>query len=316
MRPTLISIAACALLASQARAAAATDDTPAADSSEPAAPAPAATPAPAPSAAADPAKAECFARHEEAQVARRQGHLLEARAWLRQCSSATCIGIVRADCIEWLAEVERAIPSVVITARARGADLVDVKVIIDKQPVTARLTGTALDLDPGSHQLRFESPPWPAIERTILVSEGVKDRPIDVEFAPPLPAQAPAPSLASSPPAPFFKRPDRVDYAVGATALVALATSASLGAWGLVQRYNAEHGGCAPFCSPEERSSIENKLIAADVALGVGVVSLAVLFFHMRAPAQTGETRAALGGMPLVHANVDGSAGIGWRGTF
>src|SRR6187402_3583264 len=124
MRQTLIWIAAYALLASQTRAAAA-EDAPATETVAPPAPAPAA------SAAADPAKAECFARHEEAQVARRQGHLLEARAWLRQCSSATCIGIVRADCIEWLAEVERAIPSVVITARARGADLVDVKVIID-----------------------------------------------------------------------------------------------------------------------------------------------------------------------------------------
>lgn len=313
MRQTLISIAACALLASQARAAAPADETPTAESSAPAAP------APAPGAAtADPAKAECFARHEDAQVARRQGHLLEARAWLRQCSSATCIGIVRADCIEWLAEVERAIPSVVITARARGADLVDVKVIIDKQPVTARLTGAALDLDPGAHQLRFESPPWPAVERTILVSEGVKDRPIDVEFAPPLPAPAAPPPAAAltQAPSPYFKRPDRVDYALAGTALVALTTSATFGAWGLVQRYNEEHGGCAPFCTEDEKASIRNKLIAADVALGAGVVSLAVLFFHMRSPARTDAAGAASGAMPTVYVGAGGGPGVGWRGTF
>jgi len=296
MQQRLISIAALALLASQTRAAAAADDTPAAETTAPAPP----------SAAADPAKAECFARHEEAQVARRQGHLLEARAWLRQCASATCIGIVRADCIEWLAEVERAIPSVVITARARGADLVDVKVIIDKQPVTARLTGAALDLDPGAHQLRFESAPWPAVERTILVSEGVKDRPIDVEFAPVAPPTAPV----APPPAPFFKPPDRLDYVLAGTAAAGLATSITFGIWALWSRSNLD--GCAPFCTDEDTNPVRAKLIVADVALGVSVVSLAIVFLHMRAPA---DSRQARTGTPLVFASPTAGA-IGWGGAF
>jgi hypothetical protein len=270
------------------------------------------SPAPPPSpAAADPAKSECFARHEEAQVARQQGRLLEARAWLRQCSSATCIGIIRADCIEWLAEVERAIPSVVITARARGADLVDVKVIIDQQPVTTRLTGKALDLDPGAHQLRFESSPWPPVERTILVSEGVKDRPIDVEFAPPAPP--PVVLSPSAPPVSFFKQPDRVDYALAATGVAALATSVTFGTWALVERYDEGSGGCAPFCTPEEVGPIRTKLIVADVALGVGIVSLAALFFHLRSPARVAATTA---GSPLLFARTGGGAGFGWAGAF
>ena len=296
MQQRLISIAALALLASQTRAAAAADDAPAAETTAPAPP----------SAAADPAKAECFARHEEAQVARRQGHLLEARAWLRQCASATCIGIVRADCIEWLAEVERAIPSVVITARARGADLVDVKVIIDKQPVTARLTGAALDLDPGAHQLRFESAPWPAVERTILVSEGVKDRPIDVEFAPVAPPTAPV----APPPAPFFKPPDRLDYVLAGTAAAGLATSITFGIWALWSRSNLD--SCAPFCTDEDTNPVRAKLIVADVALGVSVVSLAIVFLHMRAPA---DSRQARTGTPLVFASPTAGA-IGWGGAF
>jgi len=303
MQQRLISIAAFALLASQAWAAAATDDAPAADTA-PAAPTP---PPAAPSATADPAKAECFARHEEAQVARRQGHLLEARAWLRQCASATCIGIVRADCIEWLAEVERAIPSLVITARARGADLVDVKVIIDKQPVTARLTGAALDLDPGAHQLRFESPPWPAVERTILVSEGVKDRPIDVEFAPVAPPTAP---VAAPPTAPFFAPPDRLDYVLAGTAAAGLATSITFGIWALWSRSNLD--SCAPFCTDEDTNPVRAKLIVADVALGVSVVSLAIVFLHMRAPA---DSRQARTGTPLVFASPTAGA-IGWGGAF
>ena len=211
---------------------------------------------------ADPAKAECFARHEEAQVARRQGHLLEARAWLRQCSSATCIGIVRADCIEWLAEVERAIPSVVITARARGADLVDVKVIIDKQPVTARLTGAALDVDPGAPSSASNRRRGPPIERTILVSEGVKDRPIDVEFAPPRRRALPrGPSRSRSAP-PIRLRAGR--HRGGGWPPSTTSAPGPLDAQQL-------ETACAPFCRSEDANAVRTKLIVADV--GTGIVS-------------------------------------------
>jgi hypothetical protein len=252
-------------------------------------------------------KNECFARHEDAQVARRQRRLLEARTALRQCSGASCLGAIRADCIDWLAEVERSIPTVVITARARGADLFDVKVIIDDKPVTERLTGAAIELEPGAHKFRFESPPWPAIERTILVVEGFKDRPIDVDFAPVMPAAAPV----GPPPAPFFKPPTRFDYAMAGTAAAALVTSIAFGSWGLVSRSDLDD--CAPFCTDEDKNPVRAKLIVADVALGVAVVSLAIVFFHMRAPAGTSSARA---GTPLVFASPTGGGGIGWGGRF
>src|SRR5689334_2810208 len=115
---------------------------------EAAPPAPEPGPAPPPE-GADAAKAECLANYQEAQLARRERRLLDSRAALRICSGAVCPAAVRADCVDWLDQVAHGLPSVVVTARARGADVLAVKVFIDGKLATERLTGFALEIDPG-----------------------------------------------------------------------------------------------------------------------------------------------------------------------
>jgi hypothetical protein len=66
------------------------------------------------------AKVECLKHHEEAQLARREGRLLTTRAELLLCSLAACPGAIRADCVDWIEQVSRSLPSVVVTARARA----------------------------------------------------------------------------------------------------------------------------------------------------------------------------------------------------
>jgi hypothetical protein len=231
-------------------------------------------------------KLQCLVQHEEAQVARAHRRLLEARTALRLCSRAVCPGALRSDCIEWLDQVSRSLPSVVVTARARGADETEVKVFVDGKLATERLTGGALEVDPGEHTFRFESPPWPAVERTILVSEGIKDRPLDVDFAPVAPlAPSPAPAIAQGPlppPQPPPERPlRRIDYALAGAALAALASATYFASWALIQRNNLLHD-CAPFCTPEQRDSVHTKLVAADVSLGVSALSLAAFYLGIR----------------------------------
>src|SRR5215831_16876217 len=151
----------------------------------------------------DSAKLACVQRHEDAQVARRSGKLLAARAALLACSREVCPDVVRGDCVNWLEDVNRSVPSVVITARDRGLDVVDVKVFLDGEVVATHLTGSALEADPGEHHFRFTSARGPVVERTVLMSEGMRNRPIEVEFAPPPPpATAPPPPAAAPPPAP------------------------------------------------------------------------------------------------------------------
>jgi hypothetical protein len=221
-------------------------------------------------------KADCLSRHEEAQVARRERRLLDTRTALRICSGASCPAAIRADCVDWLEQVAHSLPSVVVTARARGADILAVKVFIDGKLATERLSGFALEIDPGLHKFRFESPPWPVIEREVLASEGVKDRPIDVEFAPPLPtAQLGA---RPEPPKPF--RLERSDYVFGGIALAGIATLAYFGGTGLADANHYETT-CASFCNHDDVDAVRAKLIIADIGLGVAIVALVVgLFLH------------------------------------
>ena len=116
----------------------------AAEATPPPAPGDPAAPAAPPAEGADASKAECLAKYEEAQVARRERRLLASRAALRICSGVACPSAIRADCVDWLDQVSHSLPSVVVTARARGADVLAVKVFIDDKLATERLTGFAL----------------------------------------------------------------------------------------------------------------------------------------------------------------------------
>jgi hypothetical protein len=232
-------------------------------------------PAPAGAAPADTSKAECLSNYEEAQLARRERRLLASRAALRICSGAACPAAIRADCVDWLDQVSHSLPSVVVTARARGADVLAVKVFIDGKLAAERLTGFALEIDPGLHKFRFESPPWPVIEREVLASEGVKDRHIDVEFAPPLPTLQIA---THAEPRPF--RLERSDYVFGGIALAGFATLAYFGGTGLYDAHQYETT-CKPYCSASDVDAVRARLVIADIGLAVGVVALAVgLYLH------------------------------------
>ena len=102
-------------------------------------------------------KAACLDASSKGQTLRDQHKLVEARQQLRVCAAGGCPSVVQTDCAAWLADVEKAIPTVVLAAKnGAGADLFDVKVSVDGQPLASRLDGQALPLDPGPHAFRFE----------------------------------------------------------------------------------------------------------------------------------------------------------------
>jgi hypothetical protein len=241
-------------------------------------PVPASLPAPSPVSSTEldeTTKLDCITHHEEAQIARQQRRLRDARAALRLCSHVACPRLIRADCVDWLDQVSRSVPSVVVTARARGLDLTEVRVLVDGKPVAARLSGGAMDLDPGEHTFRFEAPPWTPVERTLLISEGVKGRPIDVEFAPA--------AIATSR-LPWRQRLTKFDYVVGSIGAAALVASASLGVWALWLRHDMRVT-CAPFCDHDDVEGVRARLALADVALGVALISAGIIWLHVAFPA-------------------------------
>jgi hypothetical protein len=131
---------------------------------------------PRPALAADPTKLECIAANDAAQDLRLAGKLGNAREKLALCVSTSCPGPVRDDCAQRLAEVDAAMPGIVLEVKdARGNDVSDVRVKLDGQPFTDRIDGTAQPIDPGSHRFAFDTAEGTHAERWIVVREKEKD---------------------------------------------------------------------------------------------------------------------------------------------
>ncbi len=107
---------------------------------------------------AKPDKLECIAADTDGQSLRMAGKLLGARKRLAVCASAVCPSIVRDDCVQRITEIEAAQPTVVFTAtNGYGRSLVAVRVTVDGAPLTDRLDGRPLRVDPGEHEFAFEA---------------------------------------------------------------------------------------------------------------------------------------------------------------
>jgi len=69
--------------------------------------------------------------------------------------------MIKKDCLRWSSEVDRAMPTVIFTAKdPAGQDMVDVRVFVDGQKVADRIDGRPAALDPGpprhQRQLRVQ----------------------------------------------------------------------------------------------------------------------------------------------------------------
>jgi hypothetical protein len=127
-------------------------------------------------------KQACNDAYRQAQVLRNDHKLVEAREQLRVCAGGSCPGFIAKDCSDWLKADESKTPSVVLAAKnPAGADLFDVKVTMDGAPLSSKLDGLAIDVDPGPHTFAFDAPEGHA-EQKIVVAEGAKAQRVAVTF--------------------------------------------------------------------------------------------------------------------------------------
>ncbi len=126
---------------------------------------------------AAPTKQECIDSNESAQGLQHAGKPREARSKLLACVAESCPGPVRDDCRKRLADVERATPSIIFAVNdAGGAALTAVRVSVDGAPVSDRVDGTPISVDPGEHTFRFEAAGLGAVEKTLVLREAEKGR--------------------------------------------------------------------------------------------------------------------------------------------
>jgi hypothetical protein len=244
-------------------------------------------------------KRACVDASDRGQAARSDGKLLAARSAFVECADASCPSVVRSACSEWLADVERATPSIALSVRAApdtcepghpSAEPKEVRIALDGKALTDAMGGRAVSIDPGKHALVVEAKGLVRHEESLVVREGEKSRLVTVVLDPaahPCEAQSPAvPSSSAIAPRPppesgSGARRTGAFVAVGVS-VVGFALFGYFGGTGHSQ-YKDLLRTCAPNCSSNDVSPVNTKFIAADVALGVGIAgaALATLLFVM-----------------------------------
>jgi hypothetical protein len=224
-------------------------------------------------------ESSCRTAYVETQRWQRGGELRAARRAALVCGQDECSPTVRASCVDWLGQIERALPTIVVDARDSGdAALSAVRVEADGELLAERLTGRAIELDPGESVLRFTfGDRW--LEQRTLIHEGEKYRAVTVRFeepalTPPLAASsldAPPPNTrTTATPVPTAA------YVLSGLGVAGLGAFAVLGA----TTYAAEddlRDRCGRSCSTRAVGALRSRYLLADAALGVGVTSLLAL---------------------------------------
>lgn len=221
---------------------------------------------------------ECADAAERGQVQRDEQKLLEARSSFVACAQLDCPNVVRESCLEWLLDVERRTPSIVVSAKtAEGRDVAALRVLVDGVARPASIAFTALPLDPGVHTVRYEADGYASREEQVVLREGEARRIVatTLESVRPIDAAHRAKDRSISPYA----------YGLGGLSIAALGTFAVLAATGYAERGRLE--GCSPRCDPSEVSALKTRFLVADVALVLGLVSLGgafTVYFFSGAP--------------------------------
>jgi hypothetical protein len=213
-------------------------------------------------------KAECVGQLDRAQSLQTARKLRDARASYVSCSAVTCPELVREDCSKSLVELDAATPSIVFSARTDGHDVTDARVLLDGEAVASALDGHAVTLDPGAHVVRFERAGAGVSEVRLVAREGEKNRAVSAAFVSSTPLSPEKPKVESG-------RFPLLPAVLGGTGLLALGGSFYVR---LSADSQADHlrSSCAPSCDQSSRDALSDKLVVANVALGVGIGFIAL----------------------------------------
>ena len=222
---------------------------------------------------------ECVAAADEGQKLRDDGKLNAAREKFIACAAKACPGAVSKQCSQWLSETEKDMPTMTFRALDdQGKETVDVKVLVDGGKVSDTIDAHALALDPGEHKVRFERADGRAIEEKVMLRPGEKNRLIELSFQV---KAAPAPETPKTPPPPVTPEGDK-GFHVPLLGWVGLGVGVAGGvmtvAFALSANSDESHlrSTCAPSCDSSQKSSIDTKVVLANVGFGIGVVGLGV----------------------------------------
>lgn len=270
-------------------------------------------------------KEQCVDAHSRAQDVREQGKLSLARKLFLTCAQASCPPAVQADCARLADDLTNLQPTIVLVARdGNGNDLPNTSVYIDGALIVTALDGKPVDVDPGTHTVRFTNGGKDEIV-TVVIGSGEKTRTVAARFGSPAPI---APQRAGALPlvdreAPVRTPRSRTTHPGGAM-VIAIAGGGIALIGGAVAFYGASqipdscslstHECAAPPGDPVfARAASGTRTMNIGIVTGaVGVAALAGgLVWYFAGAKTTKETPTQVS--PVV---TNGSAGFAVTGSF
>jgi hypothetical protein len=193
--------------------------------------------------------------------------------------------------------VDAAQPTIVLKAEdANGVDVTDVLVELGGRKLATSLDGRAIPVDPGKLSFVFRRTPFEPVTVEIVIAEGEKSRTVRAKLGPH------ASVVSLTPLDPGVTRRSAVGWALpGGLALFGAVSLTFAGLTRLSAGNDADvlRRTCAPHCPIEERSSLSDRLTTVNVALGIGLGSLALaavswFAFGPHPPRRSSENAASL----------------------
>lgn len=266
-------------------------------------------------AADPPTLTQCAEAFENAQTLSKKGQSMAALDQLVVCAQPNCPAFLTRECTATYERLKLALPTITLLARRGEMEpLVDVSVSVDGKPLTDRINGLGIPLDPGLHEFRFEHAGDKAVTVNVLLSEGEKNKPVVAEFpvpTPPPPPPRPAPVKKRTAPQSF--RVPVPTYLLGGVALIGVGAGIGFRASGAAD-YNSLADSCGHACAHSDVDAAKQKYLLSHVSFGIGATALvaAGLFLYFGQPKDSsmsqGSVRPLAAGAMLLSGDTPGAA--------
>jgi hypothetical protein len=142
-------------------------------------------------------KEACVDAHSRGQDARDQGKITLARKLFLTCAQSGCPAAVQGDCARFADDLSNLQPTVNFVARdADGNDLPNTTVYVDGVLVATNIDGRPVEVDPGSHTVKFSSSGKDEVV-TVVIGSGEKGRVVQARFGSPATSRSSTSTTAS-----------------------------------------------------------------------------------------------------------------------
>lgn len=235
---------------------------------------------------------ECATHFEEGQTKRAERDYMAAKRDFIACSQLSCPKIIVAECVQFLSELDKDIPTISFRVTAQqGGELFNVEVVIDDEPLTQEIDGGTFEVNPGVHELRFSAPGFRPRHTRASVNSGERGRLIEVELVSEKTAELASEPVHATPPTGLHL--PVVSIVAAGAGVIGLAGFGYFRVTGN-QRYDELRRSCAGACSDAEVASVREKYVLSSASLALGGLALAGagLSFWLLQPSRSRDSAA------------------------